>query len=71
MDLTALHEAVRAVAKGERPDGGALRRMSPAEREAFVALRRRVRSVGGKIERLVPPGDSAIWAAKAPAEQSY
>lgn len=60
MDLATLHTAVRSLTRGGRVDGA---KLPLTERSALRALRRRMRAVGGRMDRLVPPSGSRIWLA--------
>lgn len=60
MDVATLHTAVRSLTRG---GPGAETELPSAERLALRALRRRLRAVGLRMDRLVPPSGSRIWLA--------
>ena len=67
MDLSTLHETVRALRLGGaasaemRFNRKKLGELSTTERAALRAFRRRARRVGGHVEGLLPVINSSIW----------
>lgn len=66
MELSALHHAVRRLARGG--EIGELESVSAAERKALRALQRRLQRVGGEIARLAPPSNPPVWAVTPQTE---
>lgn len=60
MDLATLHTAVRNLTRGAPEDEAEL---PLSERASLRALRRRLRAVGRRMDRLAPPSGSRIWLA--------
>lgn len=64
MNLAALHDLIWSQVQdgaATRRNAQAFRAMSPAEREAFRTMRRRLRRARTQGRGLVPPSGSVIW----------
>lgn len=58
MDVATLHTAIRSLTCRGTVEGVQL---GATERAALRALRRRLRAVGRRMDRLAPPSGSLIW----------
>ncbi|MEA2642381.1 MAG: hypothetical protein QOF51_3775 [Chloroflexota bacterium] len=68
MDLSALHDAVRSLARGEKPVPSQLAQVDASERAAVRTLWSRIRAAGGETNGLVPAAGTADWALAASPE---